>query len=190
MCTWITDAVSSVEAQLRLSAVERVCLVIFDARDRPLERYVFDTSRLPVVPVSEADTPLERLDESGGRVAVLPVGDVEEQLRAAMGRLSGCGELLGALPEGCTFTVAVELKGESEPPLGQPQGWIPAEPGLQRRYVNDDDGKRMEVGVEIGGVKTTPVRKVAAGELTFEVWIEEGREKVQEQQGSGSTDEG
>ncbi|PNS18453.1 hypothetical protein CAC42_6270 [Sphaceloma murrayae] len=188
VCKWITDAVAAVEAELLKCSVDRIAVVIYDQQDRPLERYMFDVSRFPVVPASEQNTPLQRTDDKGEKVAVLPMVDLEEQLRATMSRLSGCGNRLLPVPEGCTFTVAVELKGESEPPLGHPQPWIPAQPSLQKRTRKDEDGLHEVRGADEGGVKTIPVRSVAAGDLAFEMWIEEGKDKVNEKPPStGST---
>lgn len=44
--------------------------------------------------------------------------DVDQQLRGAVRRLSSAAEKMEALPAGCTFTVAVELKEEGQAPIG------------------------------------------------------------------------
>lgn len=44
--------------------------------------------------------------------------DVEEQFRGVLGRLSYAAESLDPVPEGCTFTVAVELRDEAAAPIG------------------------------------------------------------------------
>ncbi len=45
--------------------------------------------------------------------------DLDEQLRGALRRMAVTAEGMGALPvEGCGFTVAVEMDGEGEAPLG------------------------------------------------------------------------
>jgi len=180
VCKWITDAVAAVEAELLKGTAERIAVVIFDVQDRPLERFMFDVSRFPVVPVGEHLTPLDRRDDKGDRVSVLPVVDLEEQMRATMARLSDCGAVLKPVPDDCTFTVVVELKDESEPLLGHPQAWMPVQPGLQKAVRKDDNGRHAEKGPEVGGVKTTPVRSVAAGDMLFEMWIEEGKAKYEE----------
>jgi len=184
VCRWITDAVAAAQTELLKSAVSRIAVVIYDVgTDKPVERFMFDVSRFPVVPIKEAETPMVRLDDTAGEgdhVNVLPIVDLEEQFRATMARLSGCGSRLGKVPkEGqWTFTVAIELKDESEPPLDHPQAWIPVQPGLQKTTSKTDDGE-MEVqnGKELGGGRTVPVRSVAAGEMLFEMWIEEGNAK-------------
>ncbi|KAF4549205.1 HORMA domain-containing protein [Elsinoe fawcettii] len=191
VCKWITDAVAAVETELLKCVVDRVAVVIYDTQDRPLERFMFDVSRFPVVPAAEHNTPLERTNEKGEKVAVLPTGDLEEQFRATMSRLSGCGTRLKKIPEGCTFTVAVELKDDKEPPIGHPQAWIPAQPRLQRTLRQDAGSEGEESGQDLGGTKTTPVRSVSAGDMMFEVWIEEGKSKFDKTRSSdGSTDPG
>ena len=65
--------------------------------------------------------------------------------------------------------------------MGHLQGWIAAEPGLQR--VRGEKGKEREEGSrrgkDLGGVRTTPVRSLEAGAFKMEVWVEEGRGKFQ-----------
>lgn len=180
VCKWITDAISSVETELLKGTVSRVAVVVYNSKtDTPLERFVFDLGRFPVVPTSEANTPLERTNETGDKVAVLPLVDLEEQLRATMARLSECGSVLKPVPSGCTFTIAIELRDESEPPIGHPQPWIPAQPGLQKTVSKGEDGPSVDTGKDVGGAKTTPMRSVAAGDMLFEVWVEEGKAKYQ-----------
>lgn len=179
VCDWVNDAVALVELELLKCAVQHVVVVIFDRSDTPLERFVFDTSRFPVIPAGDLSTPLSRMDDKGERREVLPLIDLEEQFRAVMSRLSGCGGRLKDIPEGCTFAVAVELKEEAEAPISEPQGWVPAQPGLQRNVIKEATGLRVEKGKDVGGVKTTPIRTVAAGEMLFEVYVEEGKGKFQ-----------
>lgn len=109
--------------------------------------------------------------------------DVDEQLRGAVRRLAYAGETMDALPLGCTFTVAVELRDEARAPIGHPQPWIPSQTDLQPTT------RARPRNVE--GTKTIPVRAVEAGPLFFECWVEEGRIKGTNQgsqgQSSGST---
>lgn len=107
-----------------------------------LERWMFDVSLLPSWPGgaeamknfrSEGDGRREEegeephADESGednagdGDVAeggAINWTDVDEQLRGAVRRLAYAGEKMDTLPEACTFTVAVELRGEAQAPIG------------------------------------------------------------------------
>ncbi|ROW04517.1 hypothetical protein VMCG_05004 [Cytospora schulzeri] len=98
--------------------------------------------------------------------------DVDEQLRGAVRRLAYAGEKMEALPEGCTFTVAFELREEAPAPIGHPQPWIPSQPSLQPA-----SRIRSHKGHDVGGAKTTPIRAVEAGPLFFECWVEEGAAK-------------
>jgi mitotic spindle assembly checkpoint protein MAD2B len=44
--------------------------------------------------------------------------DVDEAFRGAVRRMALAGEKMAELPEGCSFTVAVELRDEGEAPIG------------------------------------------------------------------------
>ena len=120
----------------------------------------------------------------------VPVVDLEEQFRAIFARLGVCSSSLAPLPENCSFTVCIELKDEVgvDPPIGHPQPWIPAQPSLQpagkkaveeSEHSGDVSGGRVGKGKgsDLGGVKTTPVRTIEAGEFLLEMWIEEGKGK-------------
>lgn len=83
---------------------------------------MFDVSSFPEVPVEDALTQFDDGDgevvgqkERGFRVNLV---EVEEQLRATIRKLAYCGGKLDPLPEGCSYTVAVELKEKSDPPIG------------------------------------------------------------------------
>jgi mitotic spindle assembly checkpoint protein MAD2B len=164
VCEWINDAVSSVESELLKGTVDRLAVVIYNKQNKPLERFMFDVSRFPAVPASELDVPLESADMDGSNSSVLPLVDLEEQMRATMSRLSNCSASLAALPKGCTFTIAIELKNQDEAPLTHPQPWIP---------VESKDISRAGASEKRG----VPVRAVRAGEMAFETWIEELSEK-------------
>ncbi|KAI1203859.1 HORMA domain-containing protein [Nemania serpens] len=99
--------------------------------------------------------------------------DVDEQLRATVRRLAYASEKLAPLPEGCTYTIAVELRDEAEAPIGHPQPWIPTQPNLQTASKNQETP-----GQDVGGARTTPLRAVEAGPLFFECWVEEGKAKL------------
>ncbi|OJD38632.1 dna-binding protein [Diplodia corticola] len=218
VCAWVADAVAATEAELLRNAVARVALVVYSATGssgggggggvRPLERYVWDVSRFPVVArPQDRDTVIARAPASATSAAAAGGGggggggggapgveqpedvDMEEQFRAALAKLTVCGDVLGPLPPRCTFTLAVELKDEAgvDPPVGHPQPWIPVQPGLQAvrksrrrlRQGGDECRDDDELGRDLGGAGTTPVRSVRAGEMVFEMWIEEGKAKAE-----------
>ncbi|KAK0715506.1 DNA-binding protein [Lasiosphaeris hirsuta] len=156
-----------------------------------LERWMFDVSRVPAWPAKKAGTTgakamddfgrmlaKESRNEASREVAVRPgetlvsQPDVDEQLRGALQRLAHTAEGMAALPPGCSFTVAVELRDRAKAPIGYPQEWIPSEPSLQPA----SKGKTV-AGSDMGGAKATPIRSVEAGPMFFECWVEEGKAK-------------
>ncbi|KAK3110605.1 hypothetical protein LTR53_014928 [Teratosphaeriaceae sp. CCFEE 6253] len=162
VCDWINDAVAAVETEILKGTVERVVVVLYTRELSPRERYVFDVSRFPTVGPADLDTQLERRGADGEPVPVLPHVDLEEQFRGTMSRLANCGGNLKPSPEGCTFTVAIELKAEGHAPVSHPQPWMPVQ-----RLSSEDGRDKTPRSI------THPVRAVAAGELVFESWIEE-----------------
>lgn len=107
-----------------------------------------------------ADASLEGVAAENDPSVAINWTDVDEQLRGAVRRLAYAGEKMDALPEACTFTVAVELRDEARAPIGHPQPWIPSQPGR-----------------DVGGAQTTPIRAIEAGPLFLECWVEEGMAK-------------
>lgn len=170
VCQWITDVVAAVETELLKGTIARVALVIFSLKHQPLERFLFDLSKFPWVPKEDRLTTFER---------DISIVDIDEQFRAVMAKLRVSCLNLKPLPESSTFTLAIELKDSADPPIGHPQPWIPTEPALQKQVVNRD-GELAETrkGDDLGGAQTTPIRAVDAGDLAFEMWIEESRAKV------------
>ncbi|KAF2761808.1 DNA-binding protein [Pseudovirgaria hyperparasitica] len=191
VCTWINDAVAAITPLLASNSLAHVVVVIYSALHVPLERFVFDVSRFPVVAPRDRELVIERAEAAGAGAGAVPPSDAElerrhdrvsvelsESFRAVMARLSSVSTRLAPLPPDCSFAVAVELKEEAEAPIGHPQPWIPAEPGLQvSGRVGDGDRKR---GGQLGGARTVPVRAVEAGEMVLEVWVEEGSGKMEE----------
>ncbi|KAK3352708.1 DNA-binding protein [Lasiosphaeria hispida] len=156
-----------------------------------LERWMFDVSWLPAWPANKAGATGAKAMADFGRTLAkesrseasrdmplrageTPVSgpDVDEQLRGALRRMAHAAEGMAALPTGCTFTVAVELRDEAKAPIGYPQAWIPSEPNLQPA----SKGKAV-AGSDIGGAKATPIRSVEAGPMFFECWVEEAKAK-------------
>ncbi|KAI1736791.1 HORMA domain-containing protein [Xylaria scruposa] len=196
VCAWIRDAIDALRAQIAQGAVERLAVVVYDGKSAVMERWMFDIAQFPVwkdVPrdgkgkEKEWDHEDEDGDDDASGDAAAVAGDsvlgdeqqskinwanVDEQLRAAVRRLAYMGEKMAPLPEGCTFTIAVELRDEAEAPIGHPQPWVPTQPNLQTASRD-----QQTPGQDVGGAKTTPLRAVEAGPLFFECWVEEGRAK-------------
>ena len=163
---WINDAIAAVSTEILKGSVDRIAVVIYNKRNKPQERYMFDVSQFPKIASSELDTPMERTTASGEKVAVLPTVDMEEQFRATLSKLANCGTALRPLPEGCTFTVAIELKENGQPPIRHPQPWMPAQP------ESIDEGEGDDVVQNV----TRPVRLVSAGDMRFESWLAQAKD--------------
>lgn len=129
VCSWIGDAIDAVEAQLVLGVVERIAVVIYDGRANVMERWMFDVASFPAwkgfKDAIGLRTEEEEMEPAEGAVeaennteAKVNWADVDEQLRATIRKLAFAGEKMTPLPEGCTFTIAVELRDEGEAPIG------------------------------------------------------------------------
>ncbi|KAM3515652.1 hypothetical protein MY11210_000630 [Beauveria gryllotalpidicola] len=95
--------------------------------------------------------------------------DVNQGLRGALRRIAYAGEKSPPLPDNCTFTLAVELREESEAPIGHPQAWIPAE------------AKHHDAAAGRPDMNTAPIRSVRAGPLFFECWLEKSTQAQESQ---------
>jgi mitotic spindle assembly checkpoint protein MAD2B len=174
VCEWINDAINALEVELLKGTVDRVAVVIFSMYDQPMERFMFDLSKFPFVPKKDWHVPFASNDSKDE--SRIPVVNMEEQFRAVMSKLAFCHRSLLPLPQDCTFTLAIELKDEADAPIGHPQPWIPVQPSLQKETARGES--KAKSGEDLGGVRTTTIRTVDAGEMVFEMWIEEGRTKV------------
>lgn len=173
VCQWIQDAVAAVESEVLNGNVDRIALVIYSAMHQPLERFMFDVSKLPSTSPKEIAVPFE--------INANPVTlvNLNEQLRATMSKLTTCGSTLAPIPTGCSFTVCMELKNKGLSPLEHTQSWIPVQPSLQAHSIEDAQAHAKDhLDSDLGGIRTIPVRTVQAGEMVFEAWIEEGKAKI------------
>ncbi|KAL7804723.1 zeta subunit of DNA polymerase [Trichoderma aethiopicum] len=187
LCAWITDAVDAVSARLRTGSVSRIALVVHGPPPRVVvrERWIFDVDRFPNSWGTAAEIraarapPSHQLDPDeqmgGGDDADNPEkinwADIHEALRAALQRLAFAAQAEPKLPQGCTFTLAVELREDAEAPIGHPQLWIPSEAHLQ-----PPTKEKPDQGEALRGAATKPIRSVRAKPLFFECWLEKGPE--------------
>ncbi|KAF5006147.1 hypothetical protein FDECE_7463 [Fusarium decemcellulare] len=177
LCAWINDAVSAVSAQLRKGVVRRIAVVMHAPKSFDvLERWVFDVEAFPAWGDAGEDATYNAAiaagvvaAEGGDEDESVNWSDVNEALRGALRRVAHAAEMMSPLPQGSTFTLAVELRDEAAVPIGHPQHWIPSQPNLQ-----PPTDTSLNQGSSIGGKNTTPVRSVQAGPLFFECWIEQG----------------
>ena len=175
VCEWINDAINHIEKELMKCTIEKISLVIFSRWDDPLERFVFDLSRFPIVKRQDWYTTFASNEDQGEKN--LPIVNMQEQFRAVMAKLAFCHRELEPLPDDCNFNIAIELRDEADPPIGHPQPWIPVVPSLQKERESEDSP--AVVGEDLGGVATTPLRLVDVGAMSFEMWIEEGKTKIE-----------
>ena len=122
--------------------VDKISFVVYDVADRRQavvqERWVFDVGAWPVVARTdrfvEFEEPLvgkgkgvempvreegeKQKEKEAGEEVKIHIVDIEEQLRATIRRLAYTAEKMPPLPEGCTYTVIVELRDDATPPIG------------------------------------------------------------------------
>jgi mitotic spindle assembly checkpoint protein MAD2B len=153
-----------------------------------VEKWVFDVGSWPVVQRSDRlvefedsatdkgkgkaveTAPADAREEQKNSVRVQMV-DIEEQVRATIRKLAYTAEKMPPLPEGCTYTVIVELRDEAEPPIGHPQPWVPSEPSIQK--TRDRETGETTRGSALDGARSIPIRAVESGAFVLETWVEQ-----------------
>ncbi|KAJ6144653.1 hypothetical protein N7470_008548 [Penicillium chermesinum] len=162
-----------------------ISIIISSLRtNQPLERYAFDLSGFPRAPAGEVNTTFEDRDEDASGAGVSDRGpaptsvDLESQFRACLARLASACARLTPLPrdDEFSFTVCIEVREDALPPAGttkEEQTWIVADPG--KVHLRSSAPRASN-----GRAKTVPVRRVEAGELRLELWVEEARQKFNE----------
>ncbi|KAK6524565.1 hypothetical protein TWF281_011469 [Arthrobotrys megalospora] len=118
VCQWIQEAVDACAEELMKCTVDLVAVNVISQTNKPLERFVFDVSRFPVVAASDLHSPFVITDEDGNERVAESQADLEEQMRAVITKLSYSTAKLGKLPRDCTFSVSMELKDEATAPEG------------------------------------------------------------------------
>ncbi|PNP55447.1 hypothetical protein THARTR1_04277 [Trichoderma harzianum] len=140
LCAWIADAVAAITVQLRAGSVRRIVLAVHSPASGVRERWVFDVHRFPAWgdDAEEPDAPTSHQEEDQQEEEEeeedeeeeeeeeaeddadekLNWPDIHEALRAALQRLAYAAQGASKLPPGCTFTLALELRGEAEAPIG------------------------------------------------------------------------
>ncbi|KAF3114394.1 hypothetical protein TWF706_008321 [Orbilia oligospora] len=169
VCQWIQEAVDACAEELMKCTVDLIAVNIISSTNKPLERFVFDVSRFPVIATTDIHSPFVVTDEDGNETGSGTLADLEEHMRAVITKLSYSTRKLRKLPKGCTFSVSVELKNEATAPEGNPPVWIAAE------YQEDDTPlRRRGTALKTRDTnRTIPVRSLVMGALALETWIEE-----------------
>jgi mitotic spindle assembly checkpoint protein MAD2B len=125
------DFVPSISSNQTTSATTNPSSLTRIPPNAVLERWIFDVSHYPAWPGgaaamrdygSKQKPGAEEANQSGqgkGKAREeLNWVDVNETLRGVIRRMVGVAEGMDALPEGCAFTVAIELKEEGRAPIG------------------------------------------------------------------------
>jgi mitotic spindle assembly checkpoint protein MAD2B len=129
------------------------------------------------------------------------LADLEANFRATLSRISTSAAKLAPLPEGtgapeCSFTLTIEVKDDADRPVGrlekEERKWIAAEPELFDNSTNLNTNTSTEEGSSRqlkqkneesaepsskSNSKTHAIRRLEAGELRMEVWVEESAAK-------------
>jgi len=198
VCNWIKDAVTAIRDQLEKNTVEKVALCIYECdSNRVLERWTFDLRSFPSAAKRDHDVPFE--SSSNDDADDLPlsrkvnVADLEANFRATLSRISTSAGKLMPLPEGpaapeCSFTLMIEVKDRADRPVGrlerEERKWIAAEPGPFDQAVGrnantaspDEEVADSDSNANLNA-KTHAIRRLEAGELRMEVWVEESAAK-------------
>lgn len=163
-------------------------------RNVVLEKWTFDLRTFPVVEKSDRDTPFEGEIAENDTPAIslknrINIANLEAQFRAVLSRMSSASARLSALPKDkeCSFSVSIEVRDNADRPVGrvekEERKWIAAEPepwsDADEQHGGPDGGEQStkNVAVRNGNGRTVPVRRLEAGQLRMEVWIEESKEK-------------
>ncbi|KAJ5367109.1 hypothetical protein N7541_001050 [Penicillium brevicompactum] len=204
LCDYINDASIAVGTEILKGTITAVSIIISSLRtNQPLERYAFDLSGFPRAPAGEVNTTFEDRNEDSSNPGA-PVSDrgpaptsvdLEAQFRACLARLASACARLTPLPrdDEFSFTVCIEVREDALPPAGttkEEQTWIVAEPGkvhlrsctapFSVSKLRNGEPQQPPPRVSNGRAKTVPVRRVEAGELRLELWVEEARQKFNE----------
>lgn len=198
VCGYIRDVALAVESEILKGTITAVTVIINSIRtNQPMERYAFDLSGFPRVPTGDIYTTFEeRNKEDTIRPPTTAQNiDLEAQFRACLARLASACARLTPLPrdDEFGFTVCIEVREDALPPAGttnEEQAWIVAQPGqvhvrsCTAPYSVSKLGSHSEqpaIPTSNGRAKTVPVRRVEAGELRLELWVEEARQKFDQQ---------
>ncbi|KAI5852284.1 DNA-binding protein [Tricharina praecox] len=158
---FVRELVDTVGEQMLAENVRIVAVVVLSPGPlrAPLERFCFDVGYLPRVGGRERHTLLVAED------GITDLPDLHAQFRSLMMQLASVAGRLGRLPEGCSFTVALELE----------EGGVPIE--REKRWVVEDP-KMTNGTVGTVGTTTVTLRSIVSGAMNLDVWVEESGAKA------------
>ncbi|KAK9455166.1 DNA-binding protein [Dipodascopsis uninucleata] len=155
VCEWVSNAVASSLQLIRKGEVTKLSLVVLSSVDVPLERFVYDVTSVPQMTTRDHDILFKD--------AVFTLEDIEQQYRACLMKISHVSEIIGKLPDGCTFTIIIELKDGATAPSESDSLWIPANGEVLQKENREG----------VLQPKVTPLRSINMGPLIFDMRIEE-----------------
>ena len=125
------------------------------------------------------------------------IADLEAQFRGMLSRIATASAKLKPLPKEpeCSFTITIEVKDDADRPVGRldklERAWIAAEADIfednneDEEDDDDDDDDHNDTSISRtrpkprhSQGKTTPVRRLEAGELRLEMWVKESQSKL------------
>ncbi|KAK9479393.1 DNA-binding protein [Lipomyces japonicus] len=163
VCDWIRKSISACMEYLKKGDVAKISVVILSLSNVPLERFVFDVTSFPKVPIRDHDLEIENL--------ILSTEDIEEQFRTCVMKLNYVSSTLGKLPDDCSFTITIELTEDATAPVEHDSPWVPAD---DQPIGSNEQSSSNRVGIP---PKIKPLRNVLMGPLSFDIWIEESKAK-------------
>ena len=195
VCGWVTSAIDAIRDQLGKNTVEKVAICIFEVeRNVVLEKWTFDLRTFPVVERVDRDTPFENCGEGSNVSKInldskINIADVEAQFRAVLSRIDSASARLSTLPKHVeySFTISIEVRDDADRPVGmlekEERKWIAAEPehwgngDEQQDTSSGETQSRHRVAACKDYDRTVPIRRLEAGQLRMEVWVEESKAK-------------
>lgn len=180
---WINDSVAAIRDQLTQNTISKIQLCIFECDDNEtLERWTFDIPDFPAVIKRDHDVPFESIDDVELR-RNMKVADLEASFRAVLIRLDTVSGNMRPLPDGpgapeCSFTLTITIKDAANAPVKRngkfDRQWIVAERDPPSVLTSSEAADIP--GADTGSVY--PIRRLDAGELHMEMYVEESASKL------------
>jgi mitotic spindle assembly checkpoint protein MAD2B len=168
VCEYIEHMARSCMEFVKRGVVEKVSLVVLSASESPLERFAFDLRDFPELSAKLSAT---TVDEDDGGVTYQ---EVCSQYRACLSTLTSLNDSFGELPPDCTFSIIMETKDdESNACEVDPESiWIA---GDGQKYHQDANSSSFNQSRP--SIRLLPVRYVESGPFSFNLFLEEDKQK-------------
>ncbi|KAG2184854.1 hypothetical protein INT43_000767 [Umbelopsis isabellina] len=129
---YINHVVEACKKDMPKEAIQSVAVVIIDAQQKPIERYVFDLNAVFHMSPHQFPDSIITYVATVAQILEMHLPDLEIQMRGFLLRISAAQALLQPLPGNCTFSLTVDTKQPMNPDSEQEaktgvSPWIPAE---------------------------------------------------------------